>query len=132
MLVFFVLLAALASPVEETLKLETPTGAIEGTLMLPATRAGRVPVVLILAGSGPTDRNGNSLLLPGPNDSLKMLAAGLAQHGIASLRYDKRGVSRSAAAGFAEAELRINTYVDDAAGWVSLLRRDQRLSRVVI
>ena len=132
MFAFLVLIAALASPVEETVKLETRTGAIEGTLMLPATRGGSVPVALIVAGSGPTDRNGNSLLLPGANDSLKMLAAGLAEHGIASLRFDKRGVSRSSAAGYAEAELRLTTYVDDAAGWVSLLRRDPRFSRVVI
>lgn len=132
MFAFVVLLAALASPVEEVLKLETPTGAIEGTLVLPSARGGRVPVALILAGSGPTDRNGNSLILPGPNDSLKMLAAGLAEEGIASLRFDKRGVSRSAAAGLAESELRLTTYADDAAGWIRMLRRDQRLARVVV
>lgn len=132
MFAFVVLLAALASPVEEVVTLETLSGSIEGTLMLPGTRSGRVPVALILAGSGPTDRNGNSLMLPGANDSLKMLAAGLAEQGVASLRFDKRGVARSAAAGRAESELRLTTYADDAAGWIRMLRRDKRLSRVIL
>jgi hypothetical protein len=49
------------------------------------------PVVLIIAGSGPTDRDGNSRMIPGKNNSLRMVAEALSA-GIASLRYDKRGV----------------------------------------
>ncbi|MBH9787677.1 alpha/beta hydrolase, partial [Clostridioides difficile] len=49
------------------------------------------PVALIIAGSGPTDKDGNSALA-GKNNSLKMLAEGLAQQGIATVRYDKRGL----------------------------------------
>ena len=57
------------------------------------------PVVLIIPGSGPTDMDGNSAALPGKNNSLKYLAEGLAGKGIASLRYDKRGIASSASAG---------------------------------
>ena len=71
-----------------------------------------MPVVLLLSGSGPTDRNGNSPMLPGKNNSLLMLAEGLASNGIASLRYDKRGVGESAGAMVAEADLRFDTYVE--------------------
>ena len=78
---------------EEPTTLKTPTGDLFGTLELPAART-PVPVVLIISGSGPTDRNGNSPALPGSNNSLKMLADGLAARGIASLRYDKRGIAR--------------------------------------
>ena len=65
---------------EEPVTLATLTGEIFGTLELPAART-PVPVVLIIAGSGPTDRNGNSPALPGSNNSLKMLADGLAARG---------------------------------------------------
>jgi pimeloyl-ACP methyl ester carboxylesterase len=87
-------------------------------------------VVLIHPGSGPTDRDGNSLLLPGDNDALKMLAEGLSEAGIASLRIDKRGVGESMAAMASEADLRFGHYVDDAALWIDHLRADDRFDRV--
>jgi uncharacterized protein len=51
--------------------------------------------VLVIAGSGPTDRNGNSPLLPGKNNSLLQLADSLVNNGMAVLRYDKRGIGKS-------------------------------------
>ena len=94
--------------------LQTLPGGIHGTQLRPSNDA-PVPVVLLIAGSGPTDRNGNVAGLPGPNDSLKMLAEGLAANGIASVRYDKRGIAASSSAGPKEADLRFDTYVADAA-----------------
>jgi len=76
--------------------------------------------VLILAGSGPVDRDGN---LPGlRNDSLRLLAQGLADRGIASLRIDKRGAGKSRNPQLREDDVRIQTYVDDAVGWLVYLR----------
>ena len=118
-------------PVSDTITLETRTGKIAGTLLLPAS-GGPAPLVIIIAGSGPTDRNGNSPLIPGANNSLKMLAEGLAERGIASLRYDKRGIGGSAAAAVREADLRFDTYADDAAAWIRLLRRDRRFPTITI
>jgi hypothetical protein len=115
----------------DALSLDTPTGRIAGTLVVP-DRAPPMPLVVIIAGSGPTDRDGNSPLLPGRNDSLKLLAEGLAFHGIASLRYDKRGIGASAAAMVREDDLRFDTYADDAAGWVTKLRTDPRFSTIAI
>lgn len=63
---------------------------LEGTLVVPAGR-GPFPGAVIIAGSGPTDRNGNSPAGIG-TDAYAMLARGLAERGIASLRYDKRGL----------------------------------------
>jgi pimeloyl-ACP methyl ester carboxylesterase len=117
--------------VEDSTALVTPTGRIEGTLELPA-HAFPVPVVLIIAGSGPTDRNGNSPLLPGSNNSLKMLAAGLAERGIASVRYDKRGIAKSRAAMTKEDDLRFDHFVNDAEGWIKQLRGDSRFSTVTV
>ncbi|NLS44726.1 MAG: alpha/beta hydrolase [Firmicutes bacterium] len=117
----------------EEITLKTPTGNIHGTLQVPET-ARKYPVVLIIAGSGPTDRDGNSPLLLGRNDSLKMIALGLQENGIASVRYDKRGIAGSsdAMAGKTEADLRFDDYVDDAVAWVEDLQKDSRFSHVII
>ena len=117
--------------VEETATLITTTGVIHGTLDLPSG-AGPFPITLIIAGSGPTDRDGNSAMLAGKNNSLKMLAHSLATANIASLRFDKRGIAASAAAGPKEADLRFENYVDDAVAWVEQLRHDKRFSTVTI
>lgn len=70
--------------------LEYKRGDIKGKLLLPDE--GKVwPVVLLIAGSGPTDMDGNSAVGNMKNNSLKFLAEGLAKNGIASLRFDKRG-----------------------------------------
>src|SRR5437763_1110614 len=114
---------------EDTLK--TPTGDIFGTLELPAAKQ-PVPVALIIAGSGPTDRNGNTPALPGSNNSLKMLADGLAARGIASLRYDKRGIAASRAAMTTEADLRFNNFIEDAEAWTKQIRADKRFSTITV
>jgi len=97
-------------------------GIVKGTLFTPATMK-RPPVVLIIAGSGPTDRDGNSPLLPGKNNSLLQLADSLATHGIASLRYDKRGIAKSQIKQLREEEMRFSDGVDDAIGWIRWLRQ---------
>src|SRR5215217_242627 len=56
---------------EEAVSLETPNGNLYGTLLLPQSK-GNVPIVLIISGSGPTDRDGNSPIFKGPNNSLKL------------------------------------------------------------
>jgi hypothetical protein len=53
------------------------------------------PAVLIIAGSGPTDRNGNSTLPGVQPDTYRLIAEGLAAEGIASLRFDKRAIAAS-------------------------------------
>ncbi|WP_212758088.1 alpha/beta hydrolase [Usitatibacter palustris] len=116
---------------EHPIELETPTGTIKGTLTMPPG-APWVPVVLVIAGSGPTDRDGNTPLASGRNDSLKMLTAALNEHGVASVRYDKRGVAASREAAREEADLRLETYVEDAASWIAQLSKDSRFSRVVV
>jgi pimeloyl-ACP methyl ester carboxylesterase len=110
---------AMAAPVEKNLTLDSGTGMLAGTLLTPENPKA---AILMLAGSGATDRNGNSLpVLHG--DTYRLLAEGLAAHGIASLRVDKRGIGQSAAALKAEADLRIGTYADDAKAWASELRK---------
>jgi pimeloyl-ACP methyl ester carboxylesterase len=118
--------------------LKTPTGDIAGSLVVRPGTA-RHPVVLIIAGSGPTDRDGNSPVPVAPGkpfrtDSYKLLAEALAANGIASVRYDKRGIGASAKAmaGMKEADYRFDMGVDDAAAWIRMLRTDPRFSKVVV
>ncbi len=109
--------------------LETATGNIAGVLVIPAGKSS-MPVALIIAGSGPTDKDGNNPVMK--NNSLKLLAGELLKQGIASLRYDKRGVGESAAALKSEAAIRFDDYVDDASGWVRLLRKDKRFNKIIV
>ncbi len=83
----------------------------------------RPPVALILAGSGPTDRNGNSSAGVQTDLYLKLSAA-LNAVGIATLRPDKRGVGQSAAADLREQHLTFSDYVHDASAWTEWLRAD--------
>lgn len=124
-------IAAQAQAAETLITLDTPTGQLAGTLELPAG-ADKPRVALLIAGSGPTDRDGNSSMIPGRNDSLKLLAAGLAEAGIATVRYDKRGIGGSHAAGSAESALRFEMFVDDAAAWIARLKADPRFASVAV
>ena len=116
---------------DQPIVLDTPTGQIFGSVVMPAAKA-PVPVALIIAGSGPTDRNGNSRALPGANNSLMLLAQALGDAGFASVRYDKRGIGASLAGSPSESALRFDTYIDDAAGWIAKLRSDPRFSAVIV
>ncbi len=109
--------------------LQTPGGTIYGTLTTPVT-VNQWPVALIIAGSGPTDRDGNNVKMK--NNSLKILSEELAKQGIASLRYDKRGIAESKDAGKSEADLRFDDYIADAAGWIETLKKDKRFSQVIV
>jgi len=115
----------------DSLHVSIPPGALEGSFLCPTTPA-PWPAVLLIAGSGPTDRNGNSAGLPGANNSLKLLAEALAQRGIASVRYDKRGIGGSRATLTSEADLRFDMLAADAAAWVRRMHLDPRLSTITV
>lgn len=115
----------------ETVTLDTKEGDINGELLLP--NGGKTyPVVLLIAGSGPTDMDGNSAIGNMKNNSLKFLAEGLAANGIASLRFDKRGIATSAAAGKEESLLRFEDYVNDVKGWINYLAKDKRFTGITV
>ncbi|WP_313009893.1 alpha/beta hydrolase [Stutzerimonas nitrititolerans] len=136
MRLLLILLLAMTSPFAQSMTLlnQTPVlevldGRLHGSLLLPKSDR-PLPVALLIAGSGPTDRNGNNPM--GHNDSLKRLAQGLAKQGIASLRYDKRGVGESLALAPDERDLSVETYVADAAAWIEKLQGDPRFSSVIL
>src|ERR1700733_15432573 len=111
--------AAVAAPMETSIEAPGPAGSLKGTLLAPDVRSG--PVVLIIPGSGPTDRNGNS-----PAGVLaatyQLLAEGLAAQGVISARIDKRGMFGSAAAVPDANAVTINDYVADIQAWSRVIR----------
>ncbi|EPL04197.1 MULTISPECIES: alpha/beta hydrolase [unclassified Pseudomonas] len=119
-----------AAVLQRPISLDTGHGELYGSLLLPKSEQ-PVPVVLIISGSGPTDRDGNN---PdgGRNDSLKRLAWVLAKHNIASVRYDKRGVAASLAATPDERNLTLDAYVSDAVAWGQKLKADSRLGPLIV
>jgi alpha-beta hydrolase superfamily lysophospholipase len=116
---------------EHELVAATAWGQLCGSLVLPPGR-GPWPAALVIAGSGPTDRDGNSFLLDAPCDNLKLLAQALAARGIASLRYDKRGVGASRYPGLSEEALRFEDLVADAVTLGRLLQRDERVASLTL
>lgn len=115
---------------EKEIILKTKTGSLYGTLLTPDDSSPKEIVALFICGSGPTDRDGNSQPLGMVNNSIKYLAEDLCNAGIPSLRYDKRGIAKSAEAMVSEDILRFDTYSDDARTWVELLTKDYK--KVVI
>lgn len=132
--VFFLVVAVAlmftkTSAQEQPIVLKTATGDINGALLKSASKK-KVPVVLLISGSGPTDKDGNQ---PGMrNDSLKMLAEALMQNGIASLRFDKRGIAGSRKAAERESDFTFDNLVDDVSGWINLLARDKSFSQIIV
>ena len=91
---------------------------IPGTLVHP--ESGKGPGLLLLAGSGPTDRDWNSPLLPGKNGSARLLAEALAARGITVLRFDKAFSGKNP--GVPIADLTLDTYRDEASAALDFLR----------
>jgi hypothetical protein len=107
-------------------------GTVLGSLRMPAPVSGQVPVALIIAGSGPTDRDGNSPGPAGKRNTHRMLAEALAAQGIASVRYDKRGIAASVIKDLKEVDMRFEDLVVDAGAWITQLRNDARFSSVTV
>ncbi|OHD18735.1 MAG: hypothetical protein A2087_10605 [Spirochaetes bacterium GWD1_61_31] len=115
-------------PVGEAVSLELAGGVLHGSLLRPDQPA--TMGVLLIAGSGPTDRDGNSMLLPGRNDSLRQLAEALAANGFLVLRADKRGIGRSVWPGLREEDLTVDQYAADAAAWAAWLRQQEGIRHI--
>lgn len=115
--------------IETEIILRTKSGQLFGTLTTPK-KYSKIPVALIIAGSGPTDRDCNQAMMQ--CNAYKKLAYGLAGNNIASLRYDKRGVAKSIEAAKSESDLRFEDYINDAKEWIQLLKKDNRFSKIIV
>lgn len=105
------------------------TKLVDGTLMVPSG-AEKPALAIIIQGSGPTDRDGNQMGLK--NNSLKFLAQGLYDKGIASFRFDKRILRMIRQGGFSERNIRFDDFVEDAAAVVDHFKDQDRFSGIYI
>jgi len=102
---------ALVHPGEKEIEITSAVGSkLYGTLL---SKNNQQPLAIIVAGSGPTDRNGNSTISVATNE-YQMLAYSLDSQNIATFRYDKRGIGKSAYADMKESDLVFDDYVKDA------------------
>ena len=90
------------------------------TVLTTPTATGNVPLAIFIAGSGPTDLDGNNPMMK--NNSLRYLSDALVEKNIATLRFDKYGIAKSADPAFDESKLTFDHYVNDVAALVGQMR----------
>jgi hypothetical protein len=95
---------------------------VRGSLLRPLGNGPFCGIVFV-AGSGPTDRDWNSPLLPGTNGSARLIADELSRAGFASLRYDKRASGPQARENVQRmiGKVSMQGHVDELAGAVRAL-----------
>ncbi|MFC4410421.1 alpha/beta hydrolase family protein [Chungangia koreensis] len=112
----------------ERINVPVQGGDLKAALQLPEGD-GPFPVAIIIAGSGPTDKDGNTIG-GGKNNSLKMVAEELAAKGFASIRYDKRGIGENQQLAPKEEDLTIDQLVDDVKKLIGYADAERKFSEI--
>lgn len=125
------LTGSILSAQEETIKSEeiSINQFVEGTLVIPPASETAPALVIMLQGSGPTDRDGNQSFMK--NNSFKKLARELAEEGIASFRYDKR-IFKMQRLGIIQAEMRFDDFISDAIAVINHFKEQEAYSKIVV
>lgn len=105
---------------QEEVKISVESTDLYGTLLTPSEKTNKA--ILIISGSGTTDRDGNTKPMY-INDGLKKLAEELTDLGFATLRYDKRGVGKSIGETTKAEALRFEQNISDASAWITFLKK---------
>ena len=103
---------------------------LNGTLYAPIRQNNTTNLVILIAGSGPTNRDGNQIGLT--NNSLKLLAESLVKNGIAVYSYDKRIFAQMAAGKLDEASLSFDNFIDDAKAVVLYFKNQKKYHSITI
>ena len=116
--------------VEEDVELVAEGCTLKGTLTTQDDTSKPTPLVILIAGSGPTDRDGNNPSMK--NNALKMFSDMLVENGYACLRYDKRAIGKSTVESLTKATLNFDLSISDANGWVNQYVKDARFNKIVL
>ena len=123
--------SALVSAQKKEFKAEnlSITSLIDGILIVPESST-TMPLAIIIGGSGPVDRNGNQQMLE--NNSIKFLAEGLYENGIATFRYDKRIVKQMKMRTIDESKIRFGDFIGDAVAILEYFKNKKQFSKIFI
>lgn len=103
---------------------------LNGSLYTPIQQSKKLNLVILIAGSGPTDRDGNQMGLS--NNSLKLLAEALANNGIAVYSYDKRIFAQMASGKLDEASLSFDNFIDDAKAVIQHFKNQKKYNSITV
>ncbi|TCK66786.1 hypothetical protein DFQ05_2060 [Winogradskyella wandonensis] len=107
----------------------TVTDLIDGTLLAPKNNR-ETNLAIIIAGSGPTNRNGNQNFLKSNN--LKKLAIALSENDISSFRYDKRIVKQIKTGKVDVKSMRFEDFVSDAKDVINYFKAENKYSKIYV
>lgn len=108
----------------------TVNSLLNGSLYTPSQQSKKLNLVILIAGSGPTDRDGNQMGLV--NNSLKLLAEALANNGIAVYSYDKRIFAQMASGKLDEASLSFDNFIDDAKAVIQYFKNQKKYHSITV
>ena len=108
----------------------TVNSLLNGSLYTPNQQNKKLNLVILIAGSGPTDRDGNQMGLS--NNSLKLLAEALANNGIAVYSYDKRIFAQMASGKLDEASLSFDNFIDDAKAVIQHFKNQKKYNSITV
>lgn len=103
---------------------------IDGTLYTPENKPNKIKLVILIAGSGPTDRNGNQR--GATNNSLKFLSEELSKNTIAVFSYDKRIFAQMKSGTLDEKTLRFDDFITDATDVITYFKSQKKYSKIII
>lgn len=112
---------------KEEIKINT---LLKGSLYTPLKNSKKETLVILIAGSGPTDRNGNQQNVV--NNSLKYLCEGLAQNDIAAFSYDKRMFAQISLGTLNESTLSFDDFINDAKAVFTYFKNQKKYNKIII
>lgn len=128
LIVFFSFLYGIAQDINYSRNDISINNFVDGTLLTPKD-IDKPILAIIIAGSGPTDRNGNQDFLKSNN--LKKLAESLSNNNIATFRYDKRIVKQIKNGNF-DKNIMFDDFVTDAVSVIEYFKKTNSFSKIYI
>ncbi len=107
-------------------------GSLPGTLELPRGISSGMPLVILIAGAGTSDRDGNNYNVPGRTNTMALLAAGLSRMGVASFRFDRRGAGEAYTLETIGKQTSLDTHASDVMKILEHFSREGKYSRIVV